>query len=908
MKKGKVWESVRFKTIGIAVLIVIGLILAVYILSSSINMANFERLERDELEKNLERLSRLIERDLDSIGAMAEDWSNWDDVYYFVATREPDFIETNMGQSTLDYMGLDLIAFYDKDGFLVYQELFEQGILEDEEVRNAFNRSLASQMIPDGYIITKVLAGEETTGMMVVNDEILLMSAKPILTSLGEGPINGVLLMGLIMDDERQGTLSDLLEASVSFFTIDSPKLWSELGSEAMEILNQTGSANRVKGKDAIAGYMRLNDVYGSNIVVIRAEVPRSIYLQGQASQSLLLLALSCSIALFGAFTIGLMETWVISRISKLSNEVNEIAESGDTSRRIAENGKDEIGELSSNINAMLTALEDGQRQMMEMERTGREKLENLVRERTAELLESNRALSREVEERQRTEEELRQSESRYRAVVEDQTELIKRTLPDGTITFVNQAFARYYSSTPQSLIGTKFSPEMPKEDAELVSFSLQSITSDRPVVSYQHRVLLPKGNEVWQQWTSRGIFDGSGKLQEIQSVGRDITERIRFEQEMLRTQKLESLGRLAGGIAHEFNNILTSIVGNITLARMEKSTSHELERRLQDAENSALKAKNLTQQLLTFAQGGDPIKEISDVTALVKDSADLLTRGSNVTLVLDLPSDPWMVEIDPEQMRQALNNIIINAIESMPEGGKLLISARNLVIEGSNELNLPPNNYIMIEFSDEGHGIPENELTRIFDPFFTTKKEGSGLGLTVALSIIRKHGGHITVDSQVGRGSTFRLYLPAVKKTSQEAPLLELKDKNCVRILLMDDEISILEIVSELLTALGYEVDCARNGEEALEAYQRAQKSGKGFDLILMDLTIRGGMGGREAIRKLRELHPEVRAIVSSGYSNDPIMSDFRSHGFVGVLRKPYTFEELKDAISSALEAKIPE
>lgn len=893
-----IWGSIRFKIFSIASLTVVGLVLAVFVLSSSIEMANFERLEMEEMDEDLERVSRNLARDQDSLHATALDWSNWDDVYFFADSFDQGFIQEYLGKSSLDRLGMDFVLFIDDQGSMIYYESYVDG----EEVSGDLPEGMQWHFRADGFIVTRGLAGEETLGMLALDDELVLMCAHPILTSYGEGPVNGVFVMGKLLDEAEQGMLSAQSNLPLSLHIASPAFLQSELGEAGWSELNRTQTTSRLLGEEIRIGYMQVADAYGSNTVVLRAEIDRDIFLQGKESQETHLMALTFSIVIFGAITIGLMETWVISRVRRLSNDVTDIANSGDTARRVTADGQDEIGALGSNINGMLAALDDSQRELVGMERSNRDTLERQVRERTIELMESNKALGQEVAERQRTEEELRQSESRYRAVVEDQMELIKRTRLDGTITFVNQAYAKYHGLGADMINGTRFQPEMPEDDLVLVQRHLDFISPSRPVVSYQHRVLMPDGSERWQQWTSRGIFDQSGQMAEIQSVGRDMTERVKMEQELLRAQKLESLGRLAGGIAHDFNNILTSIMGNVALAMMDGDLGPTSSHRLQDAEGSVLRAKNLTKQLLTFSEGGEPVKERTDLADLLRDSVDLSVRGTNVQGELDVPADLWEAEVDRGLVRQVIHNLMTNAIEAMPEGGRVQVSAINWTSDGENSVPLPGGDYVIMEFRDQGRGIPRENLDRIFDPFFTTKRKGSGLGLTAAMSIVRKHGGYVSAESEIGEGSAFRIYLPAAKSPTSVPPREERSADLMPRVLLMDDEASILEVVTELLTMLGYDVECAHDGQTALDMYRRAREAGHGYDLVIMDLTIPGGMGGKEAIRRLREAYPGARAMVSSGYSNDPVMSDFSAYGFVGVLQKPYTIQELKVAVAAAL------
>ncbi|MBA4373375.1 MAG: hypothetical protein C0402_11020 [Thermodesulfovibrio sp.] len=367
--------------------------------------------------------------------------------------------------------------------------------------------------------------------------------------------------------------------------------------------------------------------------------------------------------------------------------------------------------------------------------------------------------------------------------------------------------------------------------------------------------------------------------------------------------QKLESLGVLAGGIAHDFNNLLTAIMANVNLASLQMKPGDRLTERMTEAEKACLRAQDLTQQLLTFARGGAPIKKITPLVNIITEAAQFALRGTNVKSELILCSDLAAVEADPGQISQVINNLMLNAAQAMPEGGLITVSAENTRVVPENLLPLSEGDYVKISIQDRGIGMPKELLRKIFDPYFTTKQKGSGLGLAVTYSIINRHNGHITVDSAPGAGACFQLFLPAAagQQALQEhsaEPLIRGKG----RVLVMDDEEMVCNIAREILSEIGYEISIACDGQEALELYGTAQTSGIKFDLVIMDLTIPGGIGGREAVKKLLALDPEARVIVSSGYSNDPIMSDYQDYGFRGVITKPYRVADLAAAVHRAL------
>jgi PAS domain S-box-containing protein len=495
-----------------------------------------------------------------------------------------------------------------------------------------------------------------------------------------------------------------------------------------------------------------------------------------------------------------------------------------------------------------------------------------------------------EITKRKKAEEALVKSEERYRAVVEDMPGMVCRFLPNGKLTFVNRYYCEYFNKTSEELIDQNFFQFIPESEQEEVRNHYLSLSRQCPMVTYEHRVIGSDGRIRWHQWTDRGLFGEEGAIAEYQSLGWDITEKKKLEEEMQRAQKLESIGILAAGIAHDFNNLLAAILGNVSLAKMYTDPDNENYLLLDQSEKASLRAKDLTQRLLTFSKGGSPIRKPISMTRLIKDNCSFILAGSNVKWKYTLSDDLWSAEVDEGQIGQVIQNLLINADQSMPEGGVVEIRAENTTVGTEAVLPLQQGKYVKIMIQDKGGGIQKEYLNRVFDPYFTTKQSGSGLGLTVAYSIIRNHAGYITVDSKLGVGTTFTLFLPAsTKETPREISVTDdhLYGKGLV--LVMDDEEMVRMVAGEILERIGYEVKFAQDGEEAVELYRQAMESDRPFDVVIADLTIPGGMGGKEMILKLLEIDPEAKAVVSSGYSNDAVMSDFRTYGFRDVLKKPF-------------------
>jgi PAS domain S-box-containing protein len=418
-------------------------------------------------------------------------------------------------------------------------------------------------------------------------------------------------------------------------------------------------------------------------------------------------------------------------------------------------------------------------------------------------------------------------------------------------------------------------------------------------------------GSEYIIEQVASPIRDNKNDVVGVVLVFRDITERQRNEAERRKAETLEQLGLLAGGIAHDFNNLLTAIIGNISLASLLLPPDDELATRLVDAKNASMRARDLAQQLLTFARGGAPIKKTASIGKLIQDTVSFSLRGSHSRSEFSFGADLWPAEIDPGQISQVIGNLVVNADQAMPNGGTLRVSCDNFTYGGGleNEIaDLQPGDYIRIAIRDEGVGIPEEYVKRIFDPYFTTKPKGTGLGLATTYSIVKNHNGLIAVSSELHHGSTFTVYLPATSQIDLpvEQPLpISQAITGTGRVLVVDDEEAIRALVEFTLSHLGYEVTQAATAEDGVTIYRERLEAGERFEAVILDLTLPGGMGGKEALKKLIEIDPTVNAIVSSGYATDATMSRYQDFGFRGVIAKPYEAAELgkivHDVISSS-------
>ncbi|MBU1233504.1 MAG: response regulator, partial [Proteobacteria bacterium] len=415
------------------------------------------------------------------------------------------------------------------------------------------------------------------------------------------------------------------------------------------------------------------------------------------------------------------------------------------------------------------------------------------------------------------------------------------------------------------------------------------------------------EGKEKFISDSAAPIRDKESNIIGVVIVFRDVTENNRMEEELLKVKKLESVGILAGGIAHDFNNILAAIVGNINLALLDDSIKSHTRKLLIGAEKASLRAKNLTLQLLTFAKGGEPVKETSSVAEIITDSADFVLHGSNVVCRYNFTEDLWLVDIDKGQMSQVIQNIIINSRHAMPKGGTIDVRCENVFSNNiGNSLQTSPQKGIKITISDTGIGIPADVIDRIFDPYFSTSQKGSGLGLAISNSIIRKHDGRIFAQSTPGKQTTFTIFLPA--STHHEKPMepaeKHRKSVQSARILVMDDEELVRDVAAAMLVQLGHTPILVNDGTEALKTYQDQMDKNEPVHAVIMDLTIPGGVGGKDAVQDILAIDAKARVIVSSGYSNDPIMANCQQYGFVAAVVKPYQIKELEKILELALAA----
>ena len=523
---------------------------------------------------------------------------------------------------------------------------------------------------------------------------------------------------------------------------------------------------------------------------------------------------------------------------------------------------------------------------------------------------EAGERLKNELRENERNRRMLEEREREYRTLVNNLPGFAYRCANDRnwTMLYISEGCTEVTGYSPDELLGNRmlaFNDLIDGEFQGRIWKKWQRVLSQRGVFQEEYPIATKHGTRRWVWEKGCGVFSDDGELMFLEGFIADITERRKAEEELQKVEKLASVGTLAGGIAHDFNNIMTGIYGNISMARELIPADDRAALFLEQAGESMERATMLTRQLLTFARGGEPRMESVDVASLIEETVRFDLSGSSTEPVFLWQPGLWKADADRSQLQQVVSNLTLNASEAMPGGGRLEVAGENYSHLSVDDLEVNPGDYVRITFRDHGCGIPAEDLEKVFDPYFSTKDGGTGLGLATVYSVVRRHGGRITVSSDSGKGTEFTLLLPAGGSDSEDTgpEKREQSDKRSLRILVMDDEDIVCQVALSMLEHLGYEAEAFPDGESAVEAYRRSMEAGEPFDLVIMDLTVPGGLGGAEATRRILEIDPSARAIVSSGYSESPVMSSYRNYGFRGVMEKPYSLGRLKETVSSVLQ-----
>jgi PAS domain S-box-containing protein len=509
------------------------------------------------------------------------------------------------------------------------------------------------------------------------------------------------------------------------------------------------------------------------------------------------------------------------------------------------------------------------------------------------------------ISRRKQDEEFVRESFQRFKSIVDNSSDIITEASFDGKFTYVSPKIEQILGYKPEELIGKSIFEHIHPDDISEAIKQFSQAVHGLGTSTLMHRYKNKKGDWKILETSGTAFKTRNGDLKAVMS-SHDITDKKKMEEEIIKSQKLESLAVLAGGIAHDFNNILSIILGNLSLSQtyVERKKYSQINDILLQACNAAYKASDLINQLTTFARGGYLRKRTISISNMLKESIEFALRGSNVKCQHSFPMNLKLVDVDESQINQVINNLVINAKEAMPNGGMIKVSAENVNLDKTNGLNLNDGEYIKLVFEDTGVGIPHEIIDKIFDPFFTTKNSGSGLGLATSHSIIAKHGGKMIVNSEVGQGTKFEIFIPCSDKDSVEhRDVPKLNSYFSGNILVMDDEQEMRTVIEGMLVALGFTVDTAENGEEAINKYKNAMESGSPYNMVLLDLVIPGEAGGVTTLSEIEKIDPGVKGIITSGYAGNLKLDDYENRAFKAYLKKPFSISDLTKTILDVMK-----
>jgi PAS domain S-box-containing protein len=870
-------------------LIVVGLsllfVLIVFVLAASTVMqGSYAEIETQQMVKDVSLVASHINYELDDLDAIVLEHAQSNETWLFVQDKNEEYIRDHLNQDIIPSLRVDTAVFLDQSGQLIYGLHYDHSTGRTTPVRP----DELSLLIGSHELYTRNELAARYKGFIRLSSGPAMVSSQPVRKSESEITVPGWVIMVRNIDSREIEMLSHNTGLVISLLAPDS----FYQGDEYLTMRTRLPEGIPVHvvpfTGNLSTGYALFSDPGGADLFVLRIDSPPSIFYTGlKAMYTFLVIVFIIGLGL-GLLGLFLLDTMILGRLNEIIRSVRLVGR-GDGSERVTEiQGNDELSELATAINTMLNEI----------------------------------SLSHQL---------IRESEQRYRGVVEDQTELICRFRADGVISFINKSFEKYFPVTG-GLSGVPgiFDIVHDNDKSPLIE-CISRLTNERPAGIFEQQFESGE-RKGWIEWTVRAIYAPQNTLREYQLVGRDVTitreatlelrryrdhlqeivkhrtnELMEAREELQKAERLEAIGLLAGGIAHDFNNFLSMILGNIEILKDQTNEYPELAARVRNLELATIQASALTRQMLTFAKGGGPLKKKTNLCELVTRTTDFVCRGSEARC--EIRCDPGLppVEVDPSQIEQVITNILINARHAMPEGGLIVVEVLLVTNNGDPGIPLPEGSYAKVVITDQGHGISKENLSKIFNPFFTTKPTSDGLGLTISLSIVRKHGGYITVISEPGKGgSSFIVYLPAMISETNPGPH---EVENGVdqaipyrkpRVLVMDDEAGIRDVLVQMLSSRGVEVVPATDGKKAIEAYRKAKDEGRKFDVVILDLTVPEGMGGKEALEQLMEIDPDVKAIVASGYSNDPIMSEYKKFGFSGVMPKPFVIKDLYSMILS--------
>ncbi|MHB8071484.1 MAG: CHASE4 domain-containing protein [Candidatus Cryosericum sp.] len=837
---------------------------AFYVLASITIDRIYARTDTQDVKRQVLRAHRYLDAQLGVLGGTCSDWAYWDDTYQYAADHNAEYVASNLSPESLATIDVDAMLFLDTSGRPIYVASSQTGTRASDET----SQDIIRQFGAGTALLTKALSYPGVTGYTLVGDTVALVAARPILTSARSGPARGLVVAVQYLDPVSLSMMVDVIGGNVTMRQVSQVQQGTP-ESQALTLLAQGQSTvGLLTGTGSVMGFERITDLAGNSSLLLATTASRTQYDQIVHMKRVIVAGTSIVVIVVAIAGIFILYHTILKRIVSLGNQVASVGRTNDLSLRVQVPGSDELSHLAGSIN---------------------ETLESLQQTRN---------------ERRKIAAELEQDRQRLRTYFDRAHDLIFALDTDDKVTMANQSTCSILGYSENELIGRSMLDIITPESREFALRASEEVRSGNTVPTTTVDVVTHDGTRRTLDLSGQRLWE-DGKVAGTFYIARDITDRLRMEHELLRSEALESLGTLAAGIAHDFNNVLTVVKGHISLADSSPDAPTEVRHDLELARTAVDRAQALAGQLLTFSRGGAPVKENVDVESLVREVAKFALSGSNIALNIRVDESLPAVEADRNQLFQVIQNIILNARDAMPSGGTLRIDIRRETVSQEHPVGFAAlGDCVIIEMADNGPGITLEDMEHLFDPFFTTKPSGHGVGLTAARSIARRHGGDLLIESVVGKGTKVMLCLPAAQGPSTQ-PQTERQEVKplCVagRLLVMDDEPTVADVTCAMARRLGYETTAVPDGEAALTAYAQAVVDHHPFDLVIMDLTVPGGMGGREAVQRLLEIYPDARVVVASGYSDDASLAEYKQVGFAASLPKPYTMKDLERALCEA-------
>ena len=848
--------SLRTKTLVIVLAALVGLVGGLYVLSRAVLMRGFSRLESDFAAQNLARAASALSNEVETLQHTTEQYADLDQTYAYLRGSEPEKVRAEFPSRTFEQLRVNFIVVLDNQGRKVFSDGFNLAAME----RKPVPRDLYDHLQAGSTLFGGPQSATDVSGIVMLTSGPVLVDSSAILMSNSEGPPAGRLIMGRFLDADETVRLGGMTHMPVDIERFDPSGPADDFRAAANTITGQQVTLVHPYGKGQLAAYQELLDVYGKPAVILRVLLPRTIYQEGQNSLLQFLLLLLAAGLVFGAVTMYMLERFVVSRVAALSDDITQIGASGDLGARLKVSGRDELANLGDTINGMLEDLERVQNERQEE----RARLAVMVEKIPAVLWTANADLK------------------------------IASAMGAGLETLGFREREAAGLSLP-AFFATD-DPELPAIAAHRQALSGESVAFD---MTWKERRF---------EAHVQPLRDPEGNIQGVIGVALDVTDRERLTAQLRQSQKMQAIGELAGGIAHDFNNLLMVVKGHAQLLVEKLSDTSPLRASIQQMEKAADRAAALTRQLLAFSRKQVLQARVLDMNEVVAGMIRMFSRviGENIEMAFLPGGNLARVKADPAQIEQVLLNLVVNARDAMPSGGRLTIETSNVVLDrgyAATHASVEPGSYVMLSVTDTGCGMDEKTQSRIFEPFFTTKGpgKGTGLGLATVYGVVKQSGGYVYVYSEVNHGTTFKIYLPQVNAELDKVTS-DTESKGHARgtetILFVEDEQSVRDLVREFLNGTGY---CVLEAADGLQALKVAATHPGPIHLLVTDVVM-PHLSGSELAAKLSKERPDVRVLYISGYTDDTVFRHGVLEGGVAFLQKPFNLKALAQKIREVL------